>query len=113
MKHTLQNLCAVAAALLFALPAASQLSGTGYYRFRNAAHSDYISIANDKFNYHTCISTAGGNLSGMMTSAGKVSPSANAPTTITIMLKRISGWARNRIKLNFSTSFTVPWNLAE
>ena len=71
MKHTLQNLCAVAAALLFALPAASQLSGTGYYRFRNATHSDYISIANDKFNYHTCISTAGGNLSGMMTSAGK------------------------------------------
>lgn len=43
----------------------AQLNGTGFYRFRNAAQTtetDYISIANDKFNYLTAISTACGGL---------------------------------------------------
>ena len=55
-----------------AQPAIAQLNGTGYYRFRNAQNtSDYISIANDKFNYHTCISVACGGLTAAMGSAGQ------------------------------------------
>ena len=64
----------MAAAALLAvcsLPMNAQLSGTGYYRFRNAERTgDYISLANDKFNYHTVIA-AGGNLSGVATSEGQ------------------------------------------
>ncbi len=55
---------------LCALPAMAQLNGSGYYRFRNAQNtSDYISIANDKFNFTTVISTAGGGL-GTVTGNG-------------------------------------------
>ena len=51
---------------------AAQLNGTGFYRFRNAQNtSDYISLANDKFNYTTCISTACGGLSEALSSAGQ------------------------------------------
>lgn len=75
MKNVIRNTCAVALMVLCALPTVAQLSNTypgGYYRFRNAARtSDYISIANDKFNFTTVISTAGGNLSGIMTTAGQ------------------------------------------
>ena len=59
----------VAAALLAvcSLPMNAQLSGTGYYRFRNSANtSDYICLANDKFNYTTIISSAAGGLSKLM-----------------------------------------------
>lgn len=49
--------------LAVALPAMAQISGDGYYRVRNASTSNYIAIANDKFNYTTVISTAGGGLS--------------------------------------------------
>ena len=62
-------------AVLFALcclPAAAQLSGTGFYRFRNAdRQAEYISLANDKFNYTTCISTACGGLRQALTDGGK------------------------------------------
>ena len=72
MKKLFRNVGAAALMALFALPAMAQLGDDGFYRFRNAQYtSDYISIANDLFNYTTCISTAGGNLSGMMTSAGQ------------------------------------------
>jgi len=48
---------------LCCLPMAAQLNGSGYYRLRNAANTtDYISLANDKFNYSTVIGTAGGGL---------------------------------------------------
>ncbi len=41
--------------------AMAQISGSGYYRFKNADRtSDYISLANDKLNYTTVLSTAGG-----------------------------------------------------
>lgn len=64
MKKIIRNVSAVALMALFALPAMAQLSGDGFYRFRNAQYTtDYISIANDLFNYTTCISTAGGGLS--------------------------------------------------
>ena len=50
----------------------AQLNGTGFYRFRNADRTtDYISIANDKFNYTTAIGTACGGLSQALSSAGQ------------------------------------------
>ena len=50
----------------------AQLNGTGYYRFRNAQNTtDYISMANDKFNYTTAIGTACGGLSQASSSAGQ------------------------------------------
>lgn len=63
MKKLFRNVGAAALMALCALPAMAQLSSDGFYRFRNAQYtSDYISIANDLFNYTTCISTAGGGL---------------------------------------------------
>ena len=59
----------VAAALLAlcSLPMNAQLNGTGFYRFRNSANkSDYICLANDKFNYTTIIGSAAGGLSKLM-----------------------------------------------
>ena len=62
----------LALALTAALNCMAQLNGTGFYRFRNAAQTtDYISIANDKFNYLTVISTACGGLSQAYSSAGQ------------------------------------------
>lgn len=52
---------------LFAISAYAQLNGTGFYRFRNSANtSDYICLANDKFNYTTIISSAAGGLSQLL-----------------------------------------------
>lgn len=72
MKQNYMTRMAAAALLaLCSLPINAQLTGTGYYRFRNADRiTDYISLANDKFNYHTVIA-AGGNLSGVATSEGQ------------------------------------------
>lgn len=62
----------LALALTGALNCMAQLNGTGFYRFRNAERTkDYISIANDKFNYLTAISTACGGLTQALSSAGK------------------------------------------
>lgn len=62
----------LALALTGALNCMAQLNGTGFYRFRNANRTtDYISIANDKFNYTTAISTACGGLSNALSSAGQ------------------------------------------
>lgn len=53
--------------MLCCLPMAAQLNGTGFYRFRNSQNtSDYISLANDKFNYTTIISSAAGGLGKLM-----------------------------------------------
>ena len=53
----------LALAFTGALNCMAQLNGTGFYRFRNAAQTtDYISIANDKFNYTTAIGDACGGL---------------------------------------------------
>ena len=72
MKQTLRNICAVVLTILCTLPAMAQLNGTGFYRFRNAQHtSDYISIANDKFNYHIVAYDAGGGLSALTSDAGQ------------------------------------------
>jgi hypothetical protein len=50
----------------------AQLNGTGFYRFSNADRTaDYISIANDKFNFTTAIGTACGGLSQALSSAGQ------------------------------------------
>ena len=58
--------------LLAGLSAQAQLSGTGYYRFRNAQYpGDYIRMSNDKFNYHTAIATACGGLSNALTAEGQ------------------------------------------
>ena len=62
----------LALTLTGALNCMAQLNGTGFYRFRNAAQTtDYISIANDKFNYTTAISTACGGLSQASSSDGQ------------------------------------------
>lgn len=59
----MKKLYAVAFLIFVSLTAQAQLNGTGYYRVRNSANtSDYISLANDKFNYTTIISSAGGGL---------------------------------------------------
>ncbi len=72
MRKILKNTAILALTAMFALPAMAQLSGTGYYRIKNAQRtSDYISLANDKFNFTTCISTACGGLSKAYTSAGQ------------------------------------------
>lgn len=72
MKINLNRMCAIAMLALCSLPAMAQLNGTGYYRFRNSARtSDYITIANDKFNYTTVISTAGGGLWNVALGDGK------------------------------------------
>ena len=72
MKKTIRLMCAVALTALSAVPAMAQLNGTGFYRFRNADRtSEYISMANDKFNYTTCIGTACGGLKKAMTDAGQ------------------------------------------
>ena len=62
----------LALTLTAALNCMAQLNGTGFYRFRNAdRETDYISIANDKFNYLTAISTACGGLMEALSSAGQ------------------------------------------
>ena len=62
----------LALAFTAALNCMAQLNGTGFYRFRNAAQTtDYISIANDKFNYKTAISTACGGLMEALSSDGQ------------------------------------------
>ena len=45
--------------LLCCLPMEAQLSGTGYYRVKNAGTGNYISLENNKFNYNTVIAEAG------------------------------------------------------
>ena len=72
MRKILKNTAVLALTAMFALPAMAQLSGTGYYRIKNAQRtSDYISLANDKFNFTTCIGNACGGLSQASTSAGQ------------------------------------------
>lgn len=72
MKQTLRNFGAASLMILCALPGLAQLNGTGFYRFRNAANtSDYISLANDKFNFKTCIGDACGGLSQASSAAGQ------------------------------------------
>ena len=62
----------LALALTGALNCMAQLNGTGFYRFSNADRTaDYISIANDKFNFTTAIGTACGGLSQALSSAGQ------------------------------------------
>ena len=59
----MKKLYAVAFLIFVSHTVHAQLNGTGFYRFRNAYHiQEYISMANDKFNYHTAISTACGGL---------------------------------------------------
>ena len=59
--------------MLCCLPMAAQLNGSGFYRFRNYQNnSEYISMANDLFNYHIIASNSGGGLSQLNTDAGKL-----------------------------------------
>lgn len=66
-KNYMTRMAAAALLALCSLPMNAQLNGTGFYRFRNSANtSDYICLANDKFNYTTIISSAAGGLSKLM-----------------------------------------------
>lgn len=68
----MKKLYAVVFLIFVSLTAQAQLNGTGFYRFRNADRTnDYISLANDKFNYTTAIGTACGGLSQALSSAGQ------------------------------------------
>ncbi|MBO5630465.1 MAG: dockerin type I repeat-containing protein, partial [Aeriscardovia sp.] len=73
MKQNYMTRMAAAALLaVCSLPMNAQLSGTGFYRFRNAERTgEYISLANDKFNYSTAIGTACGGLTQALSSAGQ------------------------------------------
>lgn len=52
--------------------ATAQINGSGFYRFRNSDKtSDYIALANDKLNYTTILSTAGGGLTRLAIMGGK------------------------------------------
>ena len=69
---SLRTLCVTAMIALCSITMLAQLNGTGFYRFRNAQNSSqYISIANDKFNFQVCIGEACGGLSQALTNAGK------------------------------------------
>lgn len=66
-KNYMTRMAAAALLALCSLPMNAQLNGTGFYRFRNSSNtSDYICLANDKFNYTTIISSAAGGLSKLM-----------------------------------------------
>lgn len=72
MKKLIRNLGVISLLALSGLPCIAQINGTGYYRVYNAQNtSDYITIANDKFNFTTAIGTACGGLSKAYTSAGQ------------------------------------------
>ena len=59
----LRKLLILAVFIGSATGAMAQINGTGFYRFRNSQQTDdYISLANDKLNYTTVMSTAGGGL---------------------------------------------------
>ena len=82
MNNTLRNICAVALTVLCALPALAQLNGSGYYRFRNSQRTgDYIAIVNDRFNYGTVISTAGGGLMSLAFSSTSQDRAMKCATT--------------------------------
>ena len=72
MKRHLRIIHTIVFLTLCCLPMTAQLNGTGYYRFRNADRTtEYISLANDLFNYTTAIGTACGGLSNALSSAGQ------------------------------------------
>ena len=59
----MKKLYTIALLLTITLTTQAQLNGSGYYRVHNYENpGDYISLANDKFNYCTIISSAGGGL---------------------------------------------------
>ena len=63
MKKTLKMIGMAALLSLSCLTTTAQISGSGFYRVRTVANTNhYISLANDLFNYHICISNAGGGL---------------------------------------------------
>ena len=70
MKHSLRHTCLSGALfLLCSLPMEAQLSGTNYYRIRNAENTnEYISVNNNLFSYATCLGTAAGGGSHALSS---------------------------------------------
>lgn len=59
MKKITLHLCLAAIMASVALPATAQLK-SGYYRVRNNSTNHYITLANDRLNYHIIVSGAGG-----------------------------------------------------
>lgn len=91
MKKTIRFMCATVLAALCAVPAMAQLNGTGFYRFRNADRTtDYISMANDKFNFTTCIGSACGGLTQAITSAGQARALACAGKYLSTDIKMVN-----------------------
>ena len=60
-------ICSLTLLFLSSLSLFAQLGSTGFYRFRNVQNTgDYISMANEKFNYYTIIGKAAGGLSKLL-----------------------------------------------
>ena len=68
----MKKLYTIALLLTITLTTQAQLNGTGYYRFRNAQYTDdYISMANNKFDYVVIIDGASGGFTNLAGDAGK------------------------------------------
>ena len=85
MKQNYMTRMAAAALLaVCSLPMNAQLSGTGYYRVRNAERTgDYISLANDKFSYQFLFGgSADSKFGGAQQIGGGLSNLSNNTTTV-------------------------------
>lgn len=72
MKKIFRNVTTMLLAAIFAIPATAQLNGTGYYRFRNADRAnEYISFANNLFDYVVIIDKAAGGFSNLSGDEGR------------------------------------------
>ena len=88
--------------LMCCLPMEAQLSGTGYYRFRNAQNTgDYISMANDKFSYQFLFGgSPDSNFGGAPQVGGGLSNlSSNTSTVKDLVFKGAEIFLKNAIHL--------------
>ena len=72
----MKKLYTIALLLGITLTIQAQLTGTGYYRFRNANNTnEFISLANDKFSYQFLFGTiTGGGLSNLVDHSDEIKP---------------------------------------
>jgi len=73
-QNYMTRMAAVALLAVCSLPMNAQLSGTGFYRFRNAENTEnYISLTNDKFDYQEIIGKACGGGSNLVDTSNPLS----------------------------------------
>lgn len=72
LLYRMRKICTTVLLLSIALASHAQLSGTGYYRFRNAQETrDYISFANNIFDYVVIVDKASGGFTNLAGDDGK------------------------------------------